>query len=100
MTVKALTPAEVVAARVENFDEVVIEVVNELLLKAFSRGQAVLKQNAVVTALMERGYSREKIFSENLLDFEGAFLAAGWRVWYDRPGYNENYEAFWTFTVA
>lgn len=34
------------------------------------------------------------------LDVEDVYRAAGWEVTYDKPGYNETYDATFTFRSA
>ena len=97
--VKPLSPADILKEKREFFNETVLEVVNDFLRKKItSSGTAFILQCEVVTALVERGLDSKLIFAENLLDFEPAFEAVSWRVVYDRPGYNEDYEPSWTFT--
>ncbi len=41
--------------------------------------------------------SRESIIANHWLDVETHYQAAGWKVAYDKPAYNENYPACFTF---
>ena len=74
--------------------EVVFDVLNALL----SKGATVITQKEVVRLLVAKGVSRHKIFEEHYLDFEGAYRKKGWEVYYDKPGYNETYDAYWRFS--
>lgn len=40
---------------------------------------------------------RQEIFDNGWLDIETVYEDSGWSVEYDKPGYNESYEASWTF---
>ncbi len=79
--------------------EAVFEVVNELLRERAGSGRCTLKQNEVVKLLLAKvDVGESEIFRRNWLDFEEAYRAAGWKVEYDKPGYNETYEATWAFS--
>ncbi len=41
--------------------------------------------------------SSSEIYERHLLDVEPSYRAEGWEVEYDKPGYNETYEATFTF---
>lgn len=41
---------------------------------------------------------RGDVFERGYLDIEETYRKAGWSVVYDKPGYNETYDAFYTFT--
>ncbi len=77
----------------------VIEVVNQLLIKHFSNGRATIKQNEIIALLELRGLNRQEIFTNHWLDIEELYQANGWKVTYDKPGYNESYEACFEFEV-
>jgi len=42
-------------------------------------------------------FKKNDIFEKNFLDFESVFRNVGWSVEYDKPGYCESYDAFFTF---
>ncbi len=73
---------------------VVFDVVNTLL----SRGARNIKQSEVVRLIEASGIERSVIFENHYLDFEDAYRANGWSVEYDRPGFNETYDACWVFS--
>lgn len=54
-------------------------------------------QEEVVASLVARGFTREQVFAERLLNFEKAYEMVGWVVAYDKPAYNETGQAHWTF---
>jgi hypothetical protein len=106
--IKAIQPHEVTEAVAEGVAEgnflpdAVIEAVNELLIKNGHSRYITLKQNEVVTAILTKmehlGVTRQMIFENHWLDFEPCYRKGGWEVEFDRPGYNESYEAYWKFT--
>lgn len=46
------------------------------------------------------GVDRKMIFEKGWLDIEPLYRKTGWIVKYDKPGYNENYPANFTFKIA
>ena len=100
---KPFSPKEVYEKARENkkIPAEIIDAVNTLLIKNYKMnypGLIVIKQNELLDlVLMNENYTREQIFAEGYLDFEAVFERAGWRVDYDKPGYNESYEAYWKF---
>jgi hypothetical protein len=76
---------------------IVFEVFNELIAKNFSGSRAIVRQNEVVTLLTAVGLSRQEIYDNHWLDVENSYQKAGWKVTYDKPGYNESYDAYFEF---
>lgn len=98
--VEPIRPEDIIDYKINLIPDYVIEVVNELLIKNWSYSSAVIKQNEVVEAIMVKNNSvkRGDIFTNKWLDFEPIFEKAGWKVVYDKPGWNEDYEANWRFS--
>lgn len=103
-SVEAWTPAEVQAQKINLIPPEIIEAVNELLAKHWNGYSSTLKISEVVD---EAGSKMQTNRSPNLgkdfasqgwLDFEPIFEAKGWKVTFDRPAYNETYEASWRFS--
>lgn len=83
----------------DRIPEEIITVFNDLIRRNFSGHIAVVKQEEVVEELYERyGMDRKKIFKEHLLDVEDIY-GEYWDVVYDKPGYNESYDAFFEFKI-
>lgn len=57
-----------------------------------------LYQDEIVQKLVARGLKRSDIFENHWLDFEDAYRASGWGVEYDKPGFNETYQARFIFS--
>lgn len=90
---------EVEDAKSASIPPEVFEVFNDLITKDLSGGQAVVKQDDVVAALVSRmEVTRQVIFDNGWLNVEHAYEKAGWHVEYDKPGFNESYPATFTFT--
>lgn len=104
MTVKPFTPKEAQDKKDVSFPDEVIETFNEFLAERYANGYARIEQgevlNLIVSKFATHGkvFSRQQILDRGWLDIESAYRKAGWTVRYDRPGFNETYEAFWEFT--
>lgn len=99
--VKPFTPEDAEANK-KKIPDAVLNAVNALLAERYSGGgTVVIKQEEVIErALPHLDCSRHEMFDRHYLDFEGVYKRAGWRVKYDKPGYNESYGAFWEFSKA
>ncbi len=94
-----IRPDEINGTKLHSIPSQVIEAFNELITQKYNEGRAVVKQDDVIRLIqIKMGRSRENIFSEGLLNVEGIFREAGWKVEYDKPGYNETYPATFTFS--
>ena len=99
METKPLAPDEVGATPTHH--PTIIKIVNQLLKQRFDGKQAVIPQSDIVAAFLkeEPNYTRQQVFDEKLLDFEFLFKNVGWKVEYDKPGWNETpYPAVFRFT--
>lgn len=94
-----IRPSEVVAHKATVLPDKVIEVFNHLIAVNFSEGRARVTQDAVVESLTAAGIDRSEIFAKHYLDVEDIYAAAGWKVEYDKPGFNESYAANFIFSV-
>lgn len=94
-----IRPSEVVSHKATVIPDKVIEIFNRLIAFNFSSGSARIKQSDIVSALFNAGFAKEHIFADKLLDVEDIYRAAGWRVEYDKPGFNEPGDAVFIFSV-
>ena len=96
---RPITPQEVREMAIKNFPKEVIEAFNELISKNWTGSKAVVKQSEAVSLIVDKmNMSRDDVFNAHLLDVEPIFEKSGWTVKFDKPGYNETYEAFFVFT--
>jgi hypothetical protein len=98
-TVAPITPEEVSGLQRELFPPEVFESFNRFIGENIMSGCAVVKQDDVLEDLISLGMERSTIFKKGWLNVEGIYREAGWKVEYDRPGYNESYPATFTFTA-
>lgn len=93
-----IKPKHVQELKNKTIPEKVFEVFNKLIVDNWSGNSCTIMQdeaaNKVAAAL---GISRHEVFKNSYLDIEDAYQKAGWKVEYDKPGYNESYEASWSF---
>lgn len=95
-----IRPDEVVGVKGANIPDDVFDAFNLLITENFNRGSATIKQEDVVALLVAKGYTSAQLFRNGWLDVEPIYEREGWRVVYDKPAYNEDYDATFTFRVA
>lgn len=96
--IKPITPSEVVEQKKKDLPPEVIETWNKLIAEKFSGSSArVLQKDAVSALTIALLVPSSVIFDKGYLDVEPIYRDAGWKVEYDKPGYNESYEAFYIF---
>jgi hypothetical protein len=91
-----IKPSQVGTRKQEDFPPEVFEAFNELIARNFANGRAIVRQEEVVKLIKKKGLKGD-IFENHWLDVEEAYMAAGWKVLYDKPAHNESYEATFTF---
>lgn len=96
---KALSPAEVKKQQVADIPDFVIEAVNQMLLKKFDGRKAIIRQPDLVKLICDnnQSVSEQDLYDNKWLDFESIFQKSGWKVKYDKPGYGEDYDAYFEF---
>ncbi len=99
MSIKPMSPEEVTTYQLESFPPEVIDTVNMLISENFFNGSAVVKQDELLEALQAKGLDRGEIFKRGWLNIEGMYRSIGWKVTYDKPGYNESGRACFIFEV-
>lgn len=78
--------------------EWVINAFNELLTKRYTGTHEItIKQSEIVNQYLGQ---EEQPFDYAWLNVEEMYREAGWEVEYDKPGYCESYEAYFTFRRA
>jgi len=82
--------------------DLVIEIVNEFIKKEWDGEQSRILQTDIVNEIIARypgmeDITSETVFKNHWLDFEDVYRQVGWKVEYDKPGFNEFYEPFFIF---
>jgi len=92
LPIRPITPEEVT----KEIPDFVVEAVNELINEksgAPGRTFTILQDD-----IKQRVMSKTNIaFDFKWLDFEPLYESYGWRVRYDKPAYNEFYDAYFEF---
>lgn len=98
MSVNAIRPEEIKDAWAANIPDQVIEIFNKHIVKNYNGMRASVKQNTVVSEIANvLNIDRDQVYKLRYLEIESIFEKAGWKVKYDKPGYNEDYDAFFEF---
>lgn len=97
---KPITPNEVGEKHEEQLPEFVIRIVNQCIAQAWNGRQAEVLQSEIVDRIVSEMElsDRATVFEKGYLHIEDAYRRAGWKVEYDRPGYNESYPAKFVFS--
>ena len=75
----------------------IYDAVNALIAGSLrNRSSCTISKKAVLEKIRQLKPS-DVAFDWAWLDFEPEYREAGWKVTYDGPGYNEDYEATYTF---
>ena len=97
---RPITPEEL-EQEIKFIPEFVYEAVNNLLIKEFRKTSicAIIYQSDIIDEIkrIQPETTRNEIFEKGWLNFEQHYRNAGWEVKYDKPGYNEDYDAKFTF---
>lgn len=97
--VKPITPKEVSSKREASIPDAVLEVFNDLIVKHWSGSSATIKQDEAAKIIAKKlKCSEEKLYENHWMDVEPIYKKAGWSVKYDKPGYNESYDAYFVFS--
>lgn len=102
---QGITPNEVLELKEGQIPDEVFAAFDELIAKDFNQGYATVMQNEVVLLALKklkvaghRKMTRQMIFDNHWLDVEAIYRKRGWKVEYDKPAYNETYEASFKFS--
>lgn len=107
-SIKPITPDEVGAYKAQIFPDYVFQAFNDCIAEKAVNGRAKVKQDDVIARMMQLGLPngndandrtnfRAQIFARGYLNVEDAYRAVGWKVTYDKPAYNETYDASFEF---
>lgn len=94
---KPIRPQDVGSAKVEHFPAAVFDAFNAEIARNYANGQAVVKQSVVVERIVKSGIDRSEIFGAGYLNIETAYETAGWKVSYEKPGFNETGDSLFFF---
>jgi len=100
-----IKPSEIEDRKASTIPSEVFDSFNELIAERWDGHQSKFTQAEVLTLIVmklqmttyQSTIDKTAIFKRKWLDVEPLYRQAGWKVDYDKPGYNENYEATFTF---
>lgn len=97
--VKPISPSEIIDNLDKIIPPIVIQAVNNLLMKEYRGGQVTILQDEIIAEIknIDGTITRDQIFDNKWLDFEALYRQNGWVVEYDKPGYSESYAARFIF---
>jgi len=93
------SPDQVADRKSKEIPDYVFDVWDTLIATAWNGSTARVVQNVAIEALLKHTASgdRKEVFDKGWLDIEEIYRAVGWKVHYDKPGYNETYDAYFVF---
>lgn len=97
-TVTPIRPEEVSGKHQATIPPLVVQTINDMIIKNGRGGRIILFQDDIMEQLVAKGLSRDDIFENGWLDIEDLYRSYGWKVEYDKPGFNESYRANFTFS--
>jgi len=94
-----ITPDKIQMASRKKIPEHIIDSVSEMIAATWDGNRARFTQKDLMDLVLDKSETptRHQIFEQKLFDFEYIFRREGWVVEYDKPGYNESYDATFTF---
>ena len=97
--VKPISPSEILVNLDKIIPPVVIQTVNNLLMKYYRGGSLTILQDEIIKEIknLDGTITKDQIYNNKWLDFEELYRQSGWSVEYDKPGYNESYNARFIF---
>lgn len=90
-----ITPKLVAKKKADQIPSEVFDAFDALIIQNYCDGKAIVLQKVVV----EQVKKSLPDFKPHWLNVEAAYESVGWKVEYDRPGFNETYGAKFTFTA-
>lgn len=101
-----IKPKEAKTRRIQQVPNAVIEAFNHTITENLRNGYASFLEKDVIPEILKRinqplcaVYTVDDVYKNGwLTDISAVFRKAGWKVFRDRPGYNESYETRWEFT--
>lgn len=86
---------------ISNIPDDVIETFDYFIQENWTGKEALVYQKDILRALVDKlQIESSEILNRRLLDVESLYKAVGWQVEYHKPMYDENFDAYFLFTVA
>jgi hypothetical protein len=96
-----MKPSDVRAMKTATIPEGVFAVFNRLIAASWDGHEARVSQKVAASEVSAAlNIPRSEVYERHYLDVEESYRALGWNVEYDKPGYNETYDATFHFTLG
>jgi hypothetical protein len=96
---KPITPAEALKLKASKLPKEVFEAFNDLIAQSYDgEGATVYRKEVAELIAFKMKISTQAVYNNHYLDIEDIYAKHGWEVELDQPGFNENYNAVYTFT--
>ncbi len=95
-----IKPKEVQSKKDAALPQEVFDVFNQLIIDNWDGHSATVLQDEACERICKalKIKSCQTALDRGLLDVESAYRKAGWKVEFDKPGYNESYDAHFVFS--
>lgn len=91
---RPIKPEEITEAKTDSIPGEVFEVFNALITENWNGFEAVVVQKEAVARISAAmNVSSQTIYNAGWVDVEESYRKAGWKVEYDKAGYNETYSS-------
>ncbi len=103
MPIEPISPDDAIIKKQSIIPDIVIECFNELIAQNYTDNESTFKQDDVVELIRQKmttvqpDVKNRIIYGSHWLDVESIYRKKGWIVEYDKPGFNESYDATFTF---
>lgn len=94
---RPISPRDVALEKAKQIPAAVFDAFNAEIGTRFDGQSATVKQEAIVARLVAAGLKRSEVFDKGWLNVEEVYREVGWRVHYEKPGYNETGSAYFVF---
>jgi hypothetical protein len=98
---KPITPKEANLNFKNSFPEFVIQAINNCILNSsFGKESFTITQDTIIDEILRlapEGTTTKEIFENHWLDFEDLYHGFGWKIIYDKPGWDEDYPEIFKF---
>ncbi len=94
-----IKPSEVVGKKAETLPKVIIETFNELIAKHWNGNTSKFTMAEAELIICNKLDCNSKyLYDNHYMDVEDIYRAEGWKVSFDKPGYNESYDSSYEFS--
>jgi len=95
---RPIRPDEVAIAKKSVFPKEVFQAFNEMIVSNAVGGYSKFKAKDVASLIAKKLRIRlGAVYDKNYLNVEDTYRKEGWKVIYDKPGFNETYDPTFTF---